>query len=214
MAQLISVEQAAQTALKTWIASQLSGVTIFDHWPDMQDLPARAISILRAGTREDEFVDIVCIAEPTPGTYTWRLRACEQPLQLDVWTTSDPARSDIMARLEAILNAGPSFTLNAVSFPDVPTDPFTAGILLQLPGAWSNTLADFTFDEPRVVDSPTSIKEREYRATYRGRAYFDLTLSTTSPRMTRIDWKSYLNGAATAQIATITDSAVTYSQGT
>ena len=100
-------EQIAQR-----IAQELRDVPVQDRWPEANvRLPAKTITVLRAGGRRDEALDPVPVKSvpvagvPGRAVYTWRVRACTQPLQLDVWAHSDVARDDLLARLEPVLNA-------------------------------------------------------------------------------------------------------------
>src|SRR5690348_16961814 len=54
----VTVEQAAQNALRTWVASKLPDVSVSSRWPDAsRPLPEKAVSILRVGNRRDELLD-------------------------------------------------------------------------------------------------------------------------------------------------------------
>ena len=115
--------------------------------------------------------------------YTWLLRACRMPLQLDVWAKYDLTRDDIMARLESALNANPALSAGIAG----PQMPFGHGTLLQF--AQADGIAGFVdtwFDAPTVEDSTESVQRAEYRATYRGTAAFNLTLKIQSARMVKI----------------------------
>src|SRR5438067_13223579 len=108
----VPIEQAAQNALARWIAHELPGVVVWDRWPEANVcLPPKAPGVLRAGARRDEPLDPepvkgVDVAGASGGSiFTWRMRACTQPLQLDIWAHSDVARGDLVARLEPVLNA-------------------------------------------------------------------------------------------------------------
>src|SRR5579864_5517484 len=118
---LVSIDQAAINAIKLWFAANLpADVVIDDRWPEpSRSLPVKAITILPAGAREQDYVDpqIVSATSLGPSTnnqmYSWLVALIKQPLQLDVWTKSDVDRDDIKARLEPILFAGEGLTLGS-----------------------------------------------------------------------------------------------------
>lgn len=135
--------------------------------------------------------------------YVWRIRACEQPVQLDVWATYEAHRDDIMARLEPALNASAGETLGDAT-DDTPTDN---GVLLALreEDGWPGYV-DFDFDRPRRTHAQGDQKQGQFRAMYLGKAEFFLLVKAQSARMARIAVRQRINGA-TAAIATSTYSA-------
>jgi hypothetical protein len=187
----VSLQQAACNALAKWLDSVMpDDVEVEDRWPDPGvALPGRKITILRAGKRQDETHDPEVVASKPAGhgrrLYRWSLASCVQPIQLDVWATSDVGRDDIDARLDDFLNRGESKTLEADNF-----DPVRTGLLLKLEDGWSSdiftTFADFTFEGPETFDTPGAVHESEYRTTRRGQAEMVLTTETESAAITAI----------------------------
>ncbi|WP_438029013.1 hypothetical protein [Sorangium sp. So ce233] len=125
--------------------------------------------------------------------YVWRIRACEQPVQLDVWAEYDAHREDVMARLEPALNAAPGEAIGD------PTDdtPVDNGVLLPLGDGWPGYV-DFDFDRPRRITTPGSQKQGEFRATYMGKAEFWLLVKAQSARMARIAVRQRIDGTTVA----------------
>ena len=193
-----SIEQAAQNALARWLTHELDGITVWDRWPEANvRLPARALSILRAGARHDEPLDPEPIArrdiEGMPGrsVFTWRMRACTQRLQLDVWAHSDVARDDLLARLEPALNASKARSMPSLGLTDA--DPVEQGLALLLADGWSG-IASYWFDEAAITDAPDAVQRSEYRATYRGWAAMQLTIDAESARLARAGLRLRLDG--------------------
>lgn len=195
----VSIEQAAQNALARWIARELPDVPIGERWPEANvRLPARTITVLRAGSRRDEALDPVAIksvavvGSPRRALYTWRMRACTQPLQLDVWAHSDVARDDLLSRLEPVLNASRARSLAPLRVAQA--DPVEHGLALLLSDGWEGFVS-YWFDEPALTDTPDAVQRSEYRATYRGAAAMQLTLDAESPRLARMALRQRLDGA-------------------
>ncbi len=195
----VSIEQAAQTALARWIAQELRDVPVRDRWPEANvRLPAKTVTVLRAGSRRDEALDpVVLKSAPVAGAsgrvlFTWRMRACTQPLQLDVWAHSDVARDDLLARLEPVLNASKARSMPALKLSGA--DPVEHGLALLLADGWEG-FASYWFDEPSLTDTPDAVQRSEYRATYRGSAAMQLTLDAESPRLARVALQQRLDGS-------------------
>jgi len=178
-----SVEQAAVNALGSWLARALpKGVVVSTTWPEpTKALAPRAVTILRAGAPDDEPLDPIVVGRvdtgPHTSLFTWRLRALRQPLQLDVWTKHAAARDDLLARLDEALNTGMGATLGVTN-----ADPVRHGVVVPLADGWTGT-ADCFFDRPEVNDTPDAAARSEYRATVRGWAEVDLTLTAPSARI-------------------------------
>ena len=194
----VSIQQAAQNALALWLARELDGVTLWDRWPEANvRLPAKAVSVLRAGARRDEALDPEPIARrdvdgaPGRAIFTWRMRACTQPLQLDVWAHSDVARDDLLSRLEPALNASKARSLPSLALANA--DPVEHGLTLLLADGWSG-FAAYWFDEPAITDTPDAVQRSEYRATYRGTAMMQLTIDAESARLARARLRVLLDG--------------------
>jgi hypothetical protein len=114
---------------------------------------------------------------PNTSLFTWRMRALRQPLQLDVWTRHHAARDALLADLDVALNVGMGETLGAKN-----ADPVRHGVVVPLGDGWSGT-ADCFFDRPDVFDTPDAAARSEFRATVRGWADVDLTITAPSARL-------------------------------
>jgi hypothetical protein len=196
---MVSIEQAVQNALARWLARELDGITVWDRWPEANvRLPAKAISVLRAGPRRDEALDPEPVARrdvegmPRRSVFTWRMRACTQALQLDVWAKSDVARDDLLARLEPALNASKARSMPTLGLTNA--DPVEQGLALLLADGWSG-FASYWFDEPAITDAPDAVQRSEYRATYRGWAAMQLTIDAESARVARARLRMRLDGS-------------------
>jgi hypothetical protein len=195
----VSVEQAAVNGLARWLEGSLGGdVRVSTQWPEpSQKLPARVVTILRAGAPDEEPLDPIVVARVDTGTssptsvFTWRLRALRQPLQLDVWARHAAARDDLLCRLDEALNAGMRATLGVQN-----ADPFRHGVVVPLADGWTGT-ADCFFDRPEVADTPDAATRSEYRATIRGWAEVDLTLTAPSARLAVIRFLDLADRPAT-----------------
>jgi hypothetical protein len=217
MPRLVTVQQAAETALQQWLASQMPGVVIWDEWPEASVVfpKAGAISVLRAGPMAQDPVNppqlvgqTAATGSPPVATYTWRIASCEQPLQLDVWATSKIARDDLIARLEDPLSASKAATLAAyiaANPTEVSTnqDAVAESISLQLAGTWAHIIASYRFDQPETDDSPDSNKRREYRASYRGSATFDRTVDKVSAPIINLRVKASVYDVAPGPLSEI-----------
>jgi hypothetical protein len=186
----VTLEQAAVNALRKHLEGELRPVfgtklVIDDRWPSPdQQLPEKAITILRAGAPVDERIDQEVVkAEPIAGgnktLFTWRWAARRQALQIDVWAHDDTVRDWLKAELERAEHVGVGKTLGIAN-----ADPIRDGVLLKLDLAgdgWEG-FADFTFDPPGDNDPPGA-RDREYRATQRGSVDVILTFKAESPRL-------------------------------
>ncbi len=189
--QLVSLQQAAANALAAWLRARITDATVFARWPEPTvKLPLRVVSVLLAGPRVDEELDPIVVARrhlsPTRAEYTWRMRLCKQPMQLDAWARSDIARDDLVARLDRALNASESDSVGATR-----ADPVRNGVLLRVGDGWDG-FADFLFDAPEAFDTPDAAQRCEYRATYRGHAWMDLTMRAESPRLVAVTLRQQL----------------------
>jgi hypothetical protein len=179
----VTVEQAVVNALAKWLVRCLgSGVTVSAQWPEpTKRLPPKAVTILRAGPPDEEPLDPIVVARvdtgPHASLFTWRMRALRQPLQLDVWARHHAARDELLAELDEALNAPMSASIGAKN-----TDPVRHGVVVQLGDGWTGT-ADCFFDRPEVSDTPDAAARSEYRATLRGWADVDLTITAPSARL-------------------------------
>lgn len=183
-----SIQQAAVSSLSTWLASQFPDCAVYDRWPEANVSLTKAITIIRAGARVDDYIDPVVLRQinsetnPTQSLYTWRLAYCSQPVQLDVWTTSDVVRDDIMARLDDALHSG--FT----ALGDFSQDPVSNDVFLNFreEDGWFGAV-NFRFDSPDLIETPDNVQQTEYRATYKGFAFFELSVDAPSPRLAQIN---------------------------
>ncbi len=179
----VTVEQAAVNALGRWLTTSLgSDVVVSTQWPEpSKRLPPKAVTILRAGSPDEEPLDPIIVGRvdtgPHTSLFTWRMRAVRQPVQLDVWARHALVRDDLLARLDEALNQGLGVTLGTPG-----ADPFRHGLVLPLADGWTGT-ADFYFDRPEVTDTPDAAARSEYRATARGWIEVDLTLTAPSARI-------------------------------
>jgi hypothetical protein len=212
----VSVEQAAANALGRWLVSQLpaSEVTVDTRWPEASvDMPTTGITILLAGPPDEEPLDPVVVADApidaTHGMFTWRLAALRQPLQMDVWTRYDLARDDILARLVPLLHAGMRASVGAYN-----ANPVRHGVLVPLSDGWDG-YADCFFDRPQRFDSPGAVQRCEYRATYRGWADVDLTITAPSARLARLFLVQRIRDAegSSARTTTVTPAGATTREG-
>lgn len=196
MTQRVSIQQAAANALAEWLREQLPDVMVEARWPEPNvSLPPKAITVLLAGSRIDEPLDPQVLhmtpIDSAKALYRWRVAACRQPLQLDVWTTSDVERDDLLARLDDCLRAGPGHTLDGVWN----ADPLSHELEFELGDGWEDTIAAIEFEAPQVHDTAESVQQREYRATIRGDARMNLYVEAESPRMAVIRLRQRLADA-------------------
>lgn len=186
----VSIQQAAANALATWLQTKLPDVVVQPQWPSPDyTKPDKVISIVTAGVRSDLPLDPRVVGRTnlsdTTANFRWQIAACKQPFQLDIWTTSDVDRDDIMARLDQVIRAGAT-PLAGVYNPN----PVGHGCLIAVQDGWQsyNTIADFSFDEVDTdTTSDTQLRDI-YRATYTGDAFFMLTVSAVSARQLVIDF--------------------------
>lgn len=174
---LVSVHQAAFNAMARHLETYLgSDVIVSRKWPPSdQTLPPKMVSLIYAGARQDipltpQLLRQVDVADPK-AEYTYQIRACEQPVQLDVWCRRESDRDDITAKLDDILNME-SAGLDIWN----PIDHGN-GTLVKLADGWTDTFADFYFDSPELLDTPDSVQRSEYRVSYTGTAWFMLSVT-------------------------------------
>ena len=211
----VPVQQAAINALKTWLDSRLTGtgIEVRKRWtePDTK-LPAKCVTIIPAGPREDQILEPIVVSQSTTlgvTTYVYRIGCSTLPLQLDVWATYAPTRDEVLSLLDAHLNVGEAITLGQLG-----RDVVRRGLLLPLGDGWSG-YADICFDTPSYFDTPDSAQVQEFRATYRGEAVIDLTVQATAAKIAQIILRQTLHESAlgTAQPQTGTDVATVTADG-
>lgn len=200
---MISIQQAAINAFAAYLATKMTDCEVEPRWP-VRDFLAKTISVVPAGSRKDDYLDPRILSNEVEGdTETraiYQVAHCYQPLQLDVWDTSHLGRDDIMARLDGYLRAGSS-SLTGVFNPD----PVGAGCLIAVQDGWeeSDTTADFNFEDPDTDDDTNTVGRSQYRATYRGGAYFKLTIPAITSRQKVIKLSLLLDGVEPREIRTI-----------
>jgi hypothetical protein len=123
--------------------------------------------------------------------YLWRVAEIDQPLQLDVWATTDVGRDDVIARLSDILHAGPG-----ASAGDPSDNPVAPALELVLADGWSSAHAEVAFGAPSVIDTGEAKQRDEYRATYRGSLTVARIVRAQSPRLTRAQLVALVGTAA------------------
>lgn len=184
-----TLQTKACVALAEFLEPRL-GVPVKSEWPQRDfRAPVNIVTITTAGARRDTPVDLGIVKKVLNGTYnvdsTWLLASCEQPLALDVWSSNEVDRDDILVKLDDVLHLGDS-TL-ATSWCATPAGN---GILLQLD---SESTVDYDFGRPEVEYSSDDEAREIFRATYLGTAYFMLTVTRTTPRQKVIELVQQIN---------------------
>ncbi len=194
----VSIQKAAENALAAFLSSKMTGVTVIAGWPSMnKDLPAKAISVVAAGSRRDTPIERKLLKATNSGDLNtaavWQIAACSQQFQLDVWAHSDFERDSIMADLDIYLNYGER-GLGAGNY-DVGN-----GLLLDLNNGWDDfdTKADFFFGEPDTMDTSEANHVKSFRGIYRGDSHFMLSIPSTTPRQILINFSMFLDGDTVA----------------
>ncbi len=185
----VSIHQATFNALAKHLEKHLgSNTQVSRHWPDGElQLPPRMVSCIFAGARRDipiepQLLKVVDGTDPEI-TATWKLRFCEQPIQIDVWARRDVDRDDIVATLDDILN------MDDGALGGWNRDGFGHGTLLKVGDGWKDTYVDFYFDSPENMDSPDSSLRSEYRTVYSGFASFALTVDRETVKQKTLQLK-------------------------
>lgn len=193
---MVTIQQAAANAFAAWLASQLPGVEVEPRWPaPNKKKPPKSITVTMAGRRRDTPLDPHLIKMTNQGSTqvraVWQIAACTQPFQLDVWAQSEPARDDLLARLDELLHAGESSLASAFA----PTGVGT-GNLIAVADGWEDcgTTADFIFDEPFLDISSDTQGRSIYRATFHGECHVILALTKVHARQLLINFKLRLGG--------------------
>lgn len=222
MALLVSIQQSACNALATWLSAQLAtvdgGIVIEPRWFEAdRKLPPKAISIIPAGPRAIEWLAPSIVTQtnngPAQTDTIWSLGFVQQPIQLDAWAPSDVELDDLVNRLDAALNKG------LLGAGIVLADPAANGLLLNLGDGWAPGTADVVFDSPSIDETPSSVGESMWRATYRGQVNCLLTQAATTARIATLTIKQRLRVADPVDttgdfdITTITAAGDTHSTG-
>lgn len=192
----VTIQQAAANAFASWLRLQLpTTIDVGSRWPSPDKRkPLQSVTVVTAGRRRDTPIDLRILKKTNVGdTQTeavWQVAACEQPFQLDVWAQSDVALDDVLAQLDDLLHKDQSSL--ATSFAATPVG---IGNLIAVSDGWEGcgTIADFVFDEPTLEMTSDSVGQALCRATFRGSAYFMLTVTATSARQTAINFQLRLD---------------------
>jgi hypothetical protein len=187
-----SIGQACAVALAAWLRQSLTpDVEVTARWPNPDKrLAKRALSVVPVGRRTRNDAMTVWLTgertniSPTQATVQYQLGGIMQPLQMDIWASSEDERDDVIAQLDDVMNAGLAATLNVKnSTQTVYSDPVRDGILLPLAAPFAGLCGDFWFDDVAIDDTPDAIQRAEYRATYLGEARAPYTVTRTVPRL-------------------------------
>lgn len=196
----VAIEQAAQNALASFLATRLgTGVTVAKQWPAPdRTLPALAATVIQAGETEWLYCQpeaISSTAGSTSGTrlYRWLVLEVTQPLQIDCWATTPGARSNLRARVAAALQAG-----NMTERWPVPGGGLQLALLVA--DGWQG-VADFTFKSFSNLDTPDSAQQSEYRAIAQGEARVAFYIDAETPRLARIILQQTIDGATRTDTA-------------
>lgn len=191
----VSIQQAAANAFATWLATKLPGVAVEPRWPSPdKQKPSKSVTLVMAGPRLDTPIEPRMLSATNTGatqtTAVWQIKACSQPFQLDIWTTRESERDDLIARLDQCLSAGASSLAGAFN-----PNPFGHGALIAVQDGWEDfdTIADFDFEEPDTDNDADTSDRAIYRATYRGNAHFKLTVTTVTARQLAINFVQRLS---------------------
>lgn len=183
----VSIQQAACNALGAHLQVKLSGVVVNYDFPDPdRELPELGVTVLLAGTPHDTPMqpEVIgsTIVDATHKLYRWKVLERSQPIQVDVWSTYQARRDDLVARLDQIFNGGWS-------------DQPASGLVLSLGDGW-DAKAVFDFDGPFIINSGYSSQVSEFRGSYNGALRVALYVDAASSRMANIKLHSILNGNA------------------
>lgn len=191
----VSIQQAAANAFAAWLASKLPDVEVEPRWPAPDKRkPPKSITLVMAGSRRDTPLDPRVLKKTNTGatqtTATWQVAACSQPFQMDIWTTREVDRDDIIARLDQLLHSG-DLSLSGVFNPM----PVGHGTPIAVMDGWEDfgTIADFSFEEPDTDNEADTADRAIYRATYAGDANFMLTVTTVTARQVAINFAQRLS---------------------
>lgn len=202
----ITVQQAAIDALAAYLSTALAdtGATVHGYWPDPETPLAQAVTVIPAGKSEDELLQPVVVSQragvdPAHPIFRWRVLERTQPLQLDVWTTSDVDRQTVLAALDSAIHAK-----HLSGWGPMP------GPVLELGGDWTGR-ADFVFDGVSCPQGPESVQQREFRATIMGETRVALYVDAASAKMATIKLQQILSPSTAVETTTVTAAGVTHS---
>lgn len=185
---MVSLQQAACNALGARLSSALDPDVVVNYdWPDPEaPLPQKGITIVMAGQADDDILQPEAVSstpiDATSRLYRWKVLERTQPIQLDVWTTYQTLRDDLVAKLDQIFNAGWTGT------PD-------SGLVLDLADGWEGK-ATADLEGPSLTNSGVLAQVSEFRATYAGELRMCLYVDAPSPRIARTKLHQLLSGQA------------------
>jgi hypothetical protein len=192
----VSIQQAGINAFAAYLQSKLPDCKVENRWPAPdRKLVSKTITVIPAGSRKDDYLEPRILSKVNQGDsqtrVIYQVASCYQPMQLDVWCTGHLERDDLISRLDTFLRAGASSLTGAFS-----PDPVGAGCLIAVQDGWqeSETTADFIFEDPDTDDEPSAVEASQFRATYRGGAYFKLTIPAIVSRQKVIKLSLLLDG--------------------
>lgn len=195
MSLLYPPQIAATRSLASYLRGVMPDVSIEEIWPDPdKSLPNLAVTIIPAGPRNLLYMDGPQLITSTPinsttANYQWRIAECEQPLQMDVWAHFAGDRDDLVARLDRYINVGYTQLSGIRPLLQMPVERYIA---LNMADGWEGSNAVFYFDSCSYDDSAVQTMRVEYRATYRGMGFFNLSQWATSPTLAQVNFQTKL----------------------
>lgn len=204
-----TLEQTMCDLLATYLQSELDAalgagvVPVEPEWPAPDSplpdgagtRPKRSVTLVMVGERRDvRLQESLLSVEPgsVSGSFNcrYRVKACTQPIQLDIWAQTMPEADEIASVLEDSLHRGPKYTLG-----DPLGELVRDGPLLKFadddPRYYG--FVDFTFDGPSRDSS--LVREREGRIMMSGSADGILTVDAESPKLALVKLQMALDGA-------------------
>lgn len=174
----VSIQQAAANALAAHLRAHLVGVDVQDRWPDPDNwMQLPRVTMEMISDRQD--IPIPPHITAWDGQVaTWQIALCTQTFQVDVWTSREVERDDILAQLDDVCNWDPSGDINR-------------GLLLQaLPeDGWPDAYFNFYFESPETHNGSFVSIPNEFRARYMVHAYFGLTVDRAAPKTKLIEFQ-------------------------
>ena len=192
----VSIQQAACNALGAHLYAQISPeIKISYDWPDPESqLPERGITILLVGNTEDNLLDPEPISfvpiDAVQNMYRWKVLERTAPIQMDIWTTYQYNRDDIIAQLDQLLNTG-------IGWSDAPGH----GLALSLADGWE-AVAVFDFDGPSISNVGAGHQLSEWRGTYQGQLRVVLYVDAPNAKLATVKLHQVLDGAAVVKVLT------------
>lgn len=188
MSLLVPIHLAATNALANYISNILPDVSVEPRFPDPdKSLPPKAVTVVPAGPRFTYFMDGPQLigSLPIPNDtvnqqWQYRIAEMEVPFQLDCWTQFDLDRADLIARLDQILSVGDTALSINVGNPSI-LPAATDSLVLPLLDGWEGSNATYYFTYFDYDQTPDQAMRREYRATYRGNSYCNMTKTIIAP---------------------------------